>query len=72
LDQVYQCGNIDGDILSLPNKIVTKAAPASGGKVNNVEELGAGFAVGATPVILIHKSGFKISEAASMMRNLKQ
>ena len=63
LDQVNQCGNIDGDILPLPNKIVTKSGTCIWrGKVNSVEELGSGFLLvdGDTCRSLIHKSGFKI------------
>ena len=63
LDQVYQCGNIDDDILPLPDKIVAKSGTCIWrGRVNNVEELGSGFLLveGEGCNSLIHKTGFKI------------
>ena len=63
LDQVHQCGNIDGDILPLPDKIVAKSGTCIWrGRVNNVEELGSGFLLVESEGChaLIHKTGFKI------------
>src|SRR5688572_4619095 len=65
LEQVNQCGNIDGDILPLPDKIVAKSGTCIWrGKVKSIEELGSGFLLveGETCHSLIHKTGFKIGE----------
>src|SRR5688572_26756889 len=65
LGQIYQCGNIEGDVLSFPNIIVSNSGTCIWrGNVNSVEELGSGFLLidGDGRRSLIHKTGFKIGE----------
>jgi hypothetical protein len=65
LDQVQQCGNIDGDFVVLPDKIITKSGACIWkGKINDVEDLGSGFLLigGESCASVIHKTGFKIGD----------
>jgi acyl carrier protein len=65
LDQVYHCGNIEEDIISLPDKIIAKnGAVIWKKKVTGIDELGFGFLLideGDCNKI-IHKTGYQIGE----------
>jgi hypothetical protein len=66
LDQVYSCGNIDEDVISLPDKIIAKNGSVIWPRgITNIDELGSGFLLieEGECLHLIHKTGFTIGES---------
>ncbi len=65
INSSYTCGNIDGDIISLPDKLVSNTGSSVwNGKILGMEDLGFGFLFleGEGCKFIIHKSGFRIDE----------
>jgi hypothetical protein len=65
INSSYTCGNIDGDVISLPDKLVSNTgASVWDGRMQAMEDLGFGFLFIESQAckFIIHKSGFRIDE----------